>query len=151
MPKLILDLPPDELRVNRTKGRSYLSWLRAKDDYRMACQTAALTQERAWKGKAVDWPTDLRVVLILGKGQRVDLPDAGTWLKAGIDALVQYGVFPDDNASRFRSFKVTVGRDWINPHVELFWGKDAEPMADLVEALALREHVTRITRKVMSE
>ncbi len=146
MPHLTLDLPPDELRVNRTKGRSYLSWLKVKDEYKEACWGAAVTQEGAWRGKAVDWPTDLRVVLILGKRQRVDLPDAGTWLKAGIDALVQYGVFPDDNASRFRSFKVTVGREWINPHVELYWGTDAEAMADFAEAMALREHITRIKK-----
>ncbi len=126
MPHLTLDLPPDELRVNRTKGRSYLSWLKAKHDYQNACCMAALTQERAWRGKAAVWPVDLRCVVFLGKGQRCDPTDAGTWFKAGIDALVQYGVFPDDNASRFRSFKVTISRDWAAPRVELEWGEAEE-------------------------
>ncbi len=145
MPHLTLDLPPDELRVNRTRGRSYLSWLRAKDEYKEACWMAALTQQGAWRGKAVEWPADLRSVVFLGKRQRCDPSDFGSWFKAGIDALVQFGVFPDDNASRFRSFKVTVGRDWVYPRVELYWGASMADAA-LAEAMALHEPVTRITR-----
>lgn len=121
MPLVVLPLPPDELRVNASKGRHWGKIQQAKDDYRLEAWPEIDAQRREWEGVPVHWPTHLYLTAYLGKGQRVDPSDVGTWCKFALDLLVEAGAFPDDNASRIRPFTVDVQRDARNPRIVFAW------------------------------
>ncbi len=107
-------LPPDELRPNRRMGGHWATTNRLKLNYKESC---------GWVIHEAGVPSSpikhcrLTMTAYLGKRQRVDLPDLGSWGKAAIDAMVSMGVLVDDQASCVSEFTTRVDRDWQNPRL----------------------------------
>ena len=111
---IVLPLPPDTLRVNHRLGRHWGPLHRDKADYRTAC--LLLLKGQVW---LVDgYPVHLEATLYLGKGQRCDPTDAGSWCKVCVDCLVTAGLLAGDSAAHINPFTARVERDWKNPRVE---------------------------------
>ena len=120
VPRLVLPLPPNELRLNRRIG-GYRGKLGLKERYMQDCQMAALTQAAQWKGIPQAWPVHLTATAFLPARWRADPADLGGWVKGALDSLVKMGVFPDDDSKYIRPFTSDVQHDKTNPRLELEW------------------------------
>lgn len=120
MPKLVLPLPPNSLRLNRRIG-GYRGKLSMKDRYVEDCQKEALLQGKEWQGVVQQWPVHLTATAYLPARWRADASDIGGWIKSALDSLVEMGVFPDDNSAYIRPFTADVQRDPKRPRLELDW------------------------------
>lgn len=122
MPRLTLPLPPNELRENRARGVHWGSFKRIKAEYQETCKREALGQWVEWRGKPEPvWPVTLTATVYLGYRMRCDEMDIGGWLKPGLDALVNIGVWPDDGSKYIHWGAPIVRRDWRKPRVVLEW------------------------------
>lgn len=119
---ITLPLPPSELRVNRRMGEHWGAYHKAQKRYRRDCDAVLLLKapkdvdESRWQ-----YPVSMRAVLYLGKWQRVDPSDAGSWIKTAIDCLVAWRILPDDGYRYINPFTVEVKRDLANPRLEISW------------------------------
>lgn len=121
MPKLVLPLPPNELRLNRRIG-GYRGKMGLKDRYAEDCQKEALLQAAQWRGIPQQWPVPVKgTVYLPSRRWRADPSDVGGWCKAALDSLVKMGVFPDDNARYIKPFIGDVEYDPSRPRLELEW------------------------------
>lgn len=112
-----LDLPLDELRANRRIGEHWGPLHEAKVNYRTLCHLRLKEQgARPYQG---EYPVALVATAYLGKGQRCDPSDLGTWAKVAIDVLVASGLLAGDDASHVRPFVALVERDRKQPRLEL--------------------------------
>ena len=121
MAKLILPLPPKELKVNRALGVHWGSTRPFRKAYQLQVAVAARAQRAVWEGKPQPYPVAVRVVAYLGKGQRCDISDLGSWTKGLWDALIAVGVWRDDGSKFLRPMTFDVARDAANPRVEVVW------------------------------
>ena len=119
MTTIRLPLPPDALRVNRISGAHWGTYRRAKTAYKAS--VLAELGKYTWSDDNMAYPVCMALTAWLGKGQRCDLPDLGSWCKTAIDALVEYGIFRDDSAACIRPLMLDIGRDWANPRLEVTW------------------------------
>lgn len=124
MPEITLPLPPNSLRVNQSKGVHWGSIESEKSRYLLECMAMLNPQMEALGPVSAPaaWPVHLRVKLYLGKGQRCDPSDVGTWVKRALDYLVQRGLFPDDSSTYINPFTAEVdGSDRRHPRVVFQW------------------------------
>ena len=119
MPTIILPLPPDALRVNRALGQHWANTRRAKLSYEMEC--ASMLRAPLTVHMEGPWPVHIHITIWLGKGQRCDLVDAGTWAKPAWDVLTRLKVWPDDGSKYLCPATFYVDRDRANPRIELRW------------------------------
>ena len=120
MPRLVLPLPPNELRLNKRIG-GHRGKMGLKDRYMHDCKMAALTQAAQWKGIPQTWPVCVKGTVFLPARWRADCADVGGWAKSALDALVEMGVWPDDDSRYIRPFVGDVQHDKTNPRLELEW------------------------------
>jgi hypothetical protein len=120
MPKLVISLPPSQLRVNAKKG----SWQKAYHvavKYRETVGSEALVQEDQWKGVPVEYPVRVDVRVCITGNRKADTWDALTWCKEMIDELVAVGVWPDDSDEFTNPIMVGIERVRKFPRVEIYW------------------------------
>lgn len=128
--RITLPLPPNELRANRRAGQHWANLDAIKNSYADLCSVAIKDWWRATDG--AKWailnaiakrrqPIPVTATIYLGKWQRLDAPDAGFFIKAGIDRLVAHNVFAGDSAAHINPFTAVICRDWKNPRVVITW------------------------------
>lgn len=120
MTTITLPLPPDSLRTNNRMGRHWGTLNKEKKAYKLAC-ALAVRAARLTDDDNGRYPAHLTLTVYLGKGQRLDPSDAGTFAKAAIDVLVEERVFRGDNSTYINPFTARVERDAHNPRLELSW------------------------------
>ena len=115
--RFVFPLPPIELKANRRMGQRWGGTQSLKSSYRTICDMILLDKGRREGGVTVG-SCHIIPTVYLGKGQRCDLPDLGSWCKTPIDALATGGWITTDSAACIKSFTAIPGRDAKNPRVE---------------------------------
>lgn len=109
------DLPPISLKTNRRMGGHWSATHSLKVAYRDICALRVKSQHRGETIKACH----VTATVYLGKGQRCDPSDLGSWAKVPIDTLVAGGAIASDSASCIKRFTAIVERDPGNPRLEI--------------------------------
>ena len=113
-------LPPDELRTNRRMGGHWGPVNDAKQKYGLACRADIRAAGLTSPGPGA-FPLHIWLIVYLGKGQRADPSDVGSWMKGAFDCLVTEEVLPGDSSAAINPFTVEVRRDWERPRLEIWW------------------------------
>ena len=120
MTTVVLPLPPISLKTNRTQGAHWGSYHKAKVAYQDKCREAL--QAYHWTDDNEKYPVHLYITAYVGYRQQLpDLTDLGTWVKAGVDAMVTFGVFVDDDPAHLSPVTLDAKRDRVNPRIEVAW------------------------------
>lgn len=121
MPTLTFRLPDVALKVNRRVGAHWSTTDELKKVEQLFARDAIRDQFPFRLPSAKFAPYHVTCTVYLGKGQRADTSDVGTWCKHLIDQMVRSGVFFDDSPKWIRPFTSDVQRDAKNPRVEISW------------------------------
>jgi len=157
MPRVTLPLPPDELKVNASKGRHWAEIERVKEEYHVKAHPDIKAQRGQWDGVRVHWPVHLWITVYLGNTESgrpklADTSDVGAWCKFPLDLLVKAGAFPDDNAKRLNPVTAVVRWDAAHPRLVFEWDAtppDPTPADALAAALAEKgARMTKVRRRV---
>jgi len=116
--RITFPLPPIALKVNARMGAHWGPKNDIKVRYQAECVKAI--KEQITLTNQVMRRCEIEYRVYLGKGQRADPSDIGSWCKSLFDCLVAMAVIASDSSSCITRLDLAgVGRDWDNPRVEI--------------------------------